>query len=71
MSRLFLSHLFIYILLFLGIDIKEKFASDSVYRFEEKDNKWYRFAKLPQHRNHHAAIYCKGALYIIGKSDGS
>jgi len=22
---------------------------------------------MPQPRNHHAAVYCKGALYLLGK----
>ena len=51
---------------FLGIDVKEKLACDGVYKYEEKDNNWFRFAKMPQPRNHHAAVYCKGALYLLG-----
>ncbi|XP_078489184.1 kelch-like protein 36 [Ciona intestinalis] len=60
-----------YILASGGIDTKQKTASDGVYRYEERDNSWLRFARMQEPRNHHAAVYCKGALYIIGGSDPS
>ncbi|XP_076805817.1 kelch-like protein 38 isoform X2 [Clavelina lepadiformis] len=60
-----------YILASGGIDTKQKVASDGVYKYEERENSWLRFAKMQQPRNHHASVYCKGALYIIGGSDPS
>nr|XP_039267769.1 kelch-like protein 18 [Styela clava] len=60
-----------YILASGGIDTKSKSASDGVYKYEERENSWSRFARLQQPRNHHAAVYCKGYLYILGGSDPS
>ena len=50
-----------------GIDTKQKVPSDGVYKYEERENAWLRFAKMPQPRNHHATVYCKGALYVLGE----
>lgn len=47
--------------------MKETNPSEGIYKYEEKDNRWIRFAKLQQPRNHHAAVYCKGYLYILGR----